>query len=89
MHRTIWKFPIDIVDQQTIKVPAGSHIIHAGLDADDQPCVWAEVYPSAERISHTIFVRGTGQSLSFSGHNARHYGSFVQDRFVWHVYGSL
>lgn len=82
--KTIYKYPIEITDEQEIQIPFGATVIHAGLDPQGTPCVWAmvETRNSPEPVS--IFVVGTGNSLPFVPES--HVGSFVQGQFVWHVF---
>lgn len=89
MKKTIFKYPLQILNQQSIEVPIAAgmrtRVIYAGLDPRGVPCVWVEV-PSdktaLERI--TIFVVGTGNPVPAAA--AHHVGSFVQGPFVWHIY---
>lgn len=95
---TIWKFPIKIIDRQTV-VPRDAKIervIHAGLDPSGQPCVWCEVdtywFDASESPGGGVdlFIVGTGNPM---GHVARsgasHVASFTQGPFVWHLYAEV
>lgn len=84
---TIHKYPIDIVDEQTIEIRTSEgstyRIIHVGLDPSGQPCVWVELTPGGWIRKTVIHVVGTGGRVTRSGN---HIGSFVHGPFVWHVY---
>ncbi len=59
---TIWKFPLEIVDNQLVDVPKGSQIIAVDTQLG-QLCVWAIVDPDAEMIPHRFSIRGTGHPV--------------------------
>lgn len=86
--RTIWKFPITIVDEQIITIPEGSTIIHTGLDPQGNPCIWAEVDSIAKLKRMIVYIVGTGNPLPEVDYLIEpvHVGSFVQGPFVWHIY---
>jgi hypothetical protein len=83
--KTVWKFPIKIEDHQQVTMPVGAEIIHVGLDPMREPCMWACVNDEAPLVDRTIYVSGTGGPILG---NPVHRGSFVQNRFVWHVWES-
>lgn len=82
----IWKYPLLGTEEQRIKMPMGARVIHAGLDAQGNPSVWAKV-SAAEKNMFPIEVRvvGTGDEYAM-GNDFRHVGSFVDSFFVWHVF---
>lgn len=83
---TVWKFPIEIIAVQGVMMPPRAEIIHAGLDPAGDPCVWARVNPTTEKVERSICVTGTGGPIP-EGEN-RHVGSFTHGPFVWHVWES-
>ncbi len=82
--QTVWKFPIDIIDAQIVMMPPRAEIIHAGIDPQGVPCVWARVVPEPANVERSIYVIGTGNPHP-DGNN-RHLGSFTHGPFVWHVW---
>lgn len=82
--KRIWKYRIQVTDEQRIEIPFGSVPIHAGLDPDGNPSIWYEVNPQETTIHVRIFVVGTGDPIPYETNI--HIGSFVQGPFVWHVY---
>ena len=93
--RTIYKYPIEIADEQAILMPQGAEVIHAGLDPQGSPCVWAVVDTISKPEPVRIFVRGTGEPItctpgcraaSCTPHVGRHISSFTQGAGVWHVF---
>lgn len=77
--RTIFKYP---VLQEPQWIPNGATILHAGLDPQDVPCVWAMVDSEAEKIRRDIRIIGTGWDTP---ENFIHIGTFIAGPFVWHV----
>ena len=85
--RTVYKYPIKLVDEQFISMPVDSEIIHVSLDPKGEPCIWAIVNTKARfSINMPIYVRGTGHDLDGMHNNAKHVGSFKDRMFVWHVF---
>lgn len=56
---TIWKLQFKIADTQEIELPAGARILCVQIQ-HGIPCLWALVNPDNERITRTLYVRGTG-----------------------------
>lgn len=82
--KTVWKFPLKIRDDQSVRMPLCAEIIHAGLDPQGSPCVWALVEDTKPEIERTIHISGTGYPAP-DGDN-RHVGSFNHGPYVWHVW---
>ena len=82
--RTIYKYPIEITDSQEIEMPISAEPIHAGLDPQGTPCVWAKVRTDNKKDSVTIYVVGTGNPIPRMAR--KHIGSFNQGPFVWHIF---
>lgn len=56
---SIWKFQLEVTDEQLIEMPVDAEI----LDVQTQngiPCLWARVDPTAEKIKRSIITHGTG-----------------------------
>lgn len=56
---TVWKFPLEVVDRQTIEMPADARILSVQTQ-HGTPCLWAAVDPGRETVLRTILVVGTG-----------------------------
>lgn len=82
--KTVWKFPLHIAGTQYVSMPAHSRALHAGLDPNGQPCVWATVLTNMAPVEHTVYISGTGHPVP-DGDN-RHIGSFNHGPFEWHVW---
>lgn len=57
--KTVWKFPIDATDRQTVMMPRGAQILSAQVQGE-QLCLWALVEPTARKEPREIEVIGTG-----------------------------
>jgi hypothetical protein len=82
--KTIYKYPIQITDEQEIQVHGEADVLHAGLDPQGTPCIWAMVDPSQPTAPLSVLVVGTGNPMPYVPY--RHLSSFVQGPFVWHVF---
>lgn len=81
---TIWKFPLDLTDEQTVTGPLVSPM-SVGLDPGGLLCLWACVYPAGgHRDTWTVRVVGTGNPLPEE--TGAFMGSVVDRQFVWHVF---
>lgn len=83
--KTIYKYPLEITDRQTISLPTGYEIALIGLDPNGTPCLWAIVDLEHSIASETIYIVGTGLPIPPNVVN-RHIGSFIQGPFGWHVF---
>lgn len=81
----VFKYPIYITEFQVISMPYGARIIHAGLDNENIPCVWAQVNPSGQKQDIKVWVVDTGVPLP-DGID-KHVGTFLYDnRVIKHVF---
>lgn len=85
--RTIWKFPLSIVDEQDIVLPVDSHILCVQTQ-HEVPCIWVELDPAEpmRKLKHRITIEGTGHWVA---EDAGSYVGTFQVRggdLVFHVY---
>jgi len=98
--RSIWKFPLAIVDFQEIEMPQGAKpllvavqpsVANRGLGT---LCIWAEVDTDVPKIKRGVWIVGTGHPMLLVADAAKHIGSTLMvgqtfldgPGFVWHVY---
>ena len=86
---TIWKFPLEATDEQTIYVPRGAKILSVRTQGET-PCLWALVDPDAEKEPTAVRIYGTGHDVpddpgEFVGTVFLHGGSLVFHVFVGEV----
>jgi hypothetical protein len=81
--KAIWKFPVELTDSPTIKMPAGAKPLHFALQ-DNQPTLWALVTPSMPLNYHMFRLAGTGHPIEEDG--LTYVGTCFQGPFVWHLF---
>lgn len=88
MAKTIWKYPIRIVDQQVLELPVGAEPLSVAMQHGDA-CLWALVDPQPElkKKQVTVFVRGTGHPMG-PAEGARFIGTVLMLRgdLVFHIF---
>lgn len=65
MNKTIWKFELEIADDQTIEMPVDSEILTVQTQ-NEIPCIWALVDPTAEKEIRHIKIYGTGHDIPYN-----------------------
>jgi len=83
MTNTIWKYPLDVTDHQTVMMPKGARILAAQLQGIT-PYLWAIVDPKNEPEPRAIRIIGTGHA--FDPFRGVHLGTVQQGIFVWHIF---
>ena len=75
MAKTIWKFPLEITDEQSVEMPKGAQLLSVAMQGGSDCCLWALVDPSDIRESRKVNIYGTGHPLPDDP--GRHIGTFV------------
>ncbi len=86
--KTVWKFAIQPLHVQHVKMPEGAKILCVGVQ-NGEAFLWAEVDPSAKETHRRIQVEGTGHEMHDELENDRRYiGTFFLSggELVYHVY---
>ena len=85
MSRTIWKFPLDVLDEQIISMPRHAEILSVACQ-NDALVMWAKVDPENSLRQHKIHIRGTGHPLDEE--EGRFIGTVLMagGSLVWHVF---
>jgi len=85
--KTIWKFPLEIVDAQYVKAPMGARFFKAEIQ-NDRLCLWGFVDPDQTTFDHAIYIFGTGRPIPdrMGIETLRHIGTVFDGPFVWHVF---
>jgi hypothetical protein len=66
MAKTIWRYPVEVIDEQVVTVPAGAKILTIATQGET-PCLWVEltlpgkVWDDGEH--RTIRIFGTGHPM--------------------------
>lgn len=82
--KTIWKFPLYIVDEQTVQLPDTAQPLSVQIQ-DGEPCLWALVDPQAPSNPRRVKIFGTGNPVDISG-NWNFVGTIQERIFVWHIF---
>lgn len=82
--KTIWKYPLEVTDEQTIMVPKGGRLLTVQVQ-NGVPCLWALVDPVALKEPRTLYTYGTGHPVGVA---TAHLGSYQLDNglLVFHVF---
>lgn len=83
---TIWKFPLEVTDEQDVSMPGGSVILCAQTQSDI-PCLWAMVDSEQDMESRHIVIFGTGQPIP-KGLTVNYIGTFQRfgGQLIFHVF---
>jgi hypothetical protein len=86
MSRTIWKYPLEILDKQRIRVPLIHEVLAVQMQAG-APQLWVLVDPDMPQVDLVVAIYGTGNPVD-SGNDDKYVGSFQQagGALVWHVF---
>lgn len=83
--KTIWKYPLDLQDKQTVMMPEGAEILTVQMQG--AACLWALVDSRNVLTDRVIEIFGTGNPMhSDMGVERRYIGTIQQPPFVWHVF---
>jgi hypothetical protein len=85
---TIWKYPLEAVERQIIKMPYSAQILTIQTQ-HNQPCLWVQVDETQRPIERTIAIYRTGHPLPSGA--ISYIGTFQIDRgtLVFHVFEIL
>lgn len=83
---TIWKFPLKVIDEQTISLTAGYRTLHVEVQGG-RPCLWVALNPDAQKQDAKIRIIGTGHRISDYA-ELNYIGTFIThgDALVFHVF---
>ena len=84
----IYKYPLEITDRQTVKLPADSEIISI-VNINEKPYIYVIVEPGEEcGIHHEIICYGTGHPMRDDYCDYRFLGTlvFAGGRLVLHYF---
>ena len=81
---TIYKYPIEITDEQTVSMPIGARVLSAQMQGT-QLCIWALVEVGNVNCNRRVRIFGTGNTVKLDG-NWKFVDSVQERIFVWHVF---
>lgn len=86
--KVIYKYPVDITDEQVIKIPLGSKILSV-IEQNNKIVLYAIVHPGVEYTREIILrIVGTGHEIPFSLDDFKFMGSVKlhDGQLVFHVF---
>jgi len=85
--QTIWKYPLEFQDVQTIRMPIGAEILTVQIQ-DGKPCLWAVVDVDDKVLTEPRFIimYGTGHSMEVSSLDRKYIATFQIWELVYHVF---
>lgn len=88
MSKTIWKYPLKIIDHQALNMPRNAQILCVQVQYVE-PCIWALVDSSEPPEERYISMFGTGHRIP-SAHSYPYVGTFQinEGDLVFHVFAS-
>lgn len=81
---TIFKFCLEVTDEQTISMPKGARILSVA-EQRDELCLWSLVDETRPTEERTIYVVGTGNPAKHVD-TAIFIGTVQISSFVWHIF---
>lgn len=88
MSETVWKFIIDIKTRQTVLMPEGAIIRHAGTQGD-VTTLWAQVNPTAPPVRRHIEIFGTGHPMDEAERDYIGTTQMAGGALIWHIFERL
>lgn len=82
--RKIFKYRLEIVDRQVLRLPIGAKILHVDNNFD-MLTLWAAVDPTRSEEERIIRIVGTGHPIP-NYDRLTHLGTVQMPPFVWHVF---
>lgn len=66
MKQSIWKFPLEIVEEQVVHLPTGAKFLSVQVQGGT-PCLWAMVDTTAVKEGRIVQIFGTGHDTTDAG----------------------
>ena len=92
MVKKIYKYELEVTDEQIIKMPEGAKILCVQVQREI-PCLWAivDTEKKDKPEKRKIVTRGTGHPLSYGINHTEYIGTFqlLDGSFVGHVFEIL
>lgn len=84
--KVIWKYQLEVTDEQTIDIPIGAIILSVAFQKDEL-CLWAMVDSVVPKEHRRIYIFGTGQDC-YDVSTAKYIGTVAMASLplIWHVF---
>lgn len=81
---SIYKYPIPEAGEPfELRIKGFCEVVHAGVDGNGVPCIWALVMPEKQEEAWTFLLVATGQEFDIK--KWCHLATFMRGPFVWHL----
>ena len=90
MSRKIYKYPLELLDEQTIEIPAHAEFLTVQMQYG-KLCVWAIVETNNLNEKEYFLIRGTGYRMPDRPEHLQYLGTVQQDggALIWHVFRAI
>jgi len=87
MAKRIYKYPIEVKDEQSIEMPMGATILCVQVQRE-KPNIWAVVEENAVVETRKFVLYGTGHALNGTENLQKYIGTFQMQsgNFVFHLF---
>jgi hypothetical protein len=87
MAKQIWKYELEVTDDQYIEMPKGAKPLSVGVQSRT-PVMWVEVDPEADGLNFHVRIIATGEPIPETEEQAgmQFVGTFQIGLFVGHVF---
>lgn len=82
--KTIWKYPLEITDEQVVAMPNDAEILTVQMQGSEL-CLWAVVEDTNPKEPRTICIIGTGNPMP-DERFLIYIGTAQMGPLVWHVF---
>jgi hypothetical protein len=84
---TIWKYRLQLIDEQVIAMPSGAHILTIQMQ-NGSPHIWALVNPEKPETPRHFATYGTGHEVSAASQAGDFIGTYqlINGGLVFHVF---
>lgn len=87
--RKIYKYPLEIVDEQIVNVPAGAILLTVQV-VNNEICLYAIVDESQPLKQRLINIYGTGQPIDDEIYlKSRYIDTVIHGQYVWHIFENI
>lgn len=94
--KSIYKYKLNLISvEQDIEMPKDAIVLSAGLDSNDDMCIWVAVDNKNEYEIQTIYILGTGWDIDFlidfleeENKDLRFINTVRKDPYMWHIFVS-
>lgn len=89
--KTVWKYALEVADEQVIEMPANAHILTVQTQ-QGTPCIWALVDPTRPYEPRKLLIAGTGhERKDLDDVGVSYIGTFqvMGGGLIFHVFESV